>query len=169
MYCIECGKQIPDNSKFCPACGRKQNERETLINETIVKKIIDTGDSHISKSMSNKNILTKNELQFLIGWIAFHSFALLTSYGEVKGFNERGWYSAGIIWPFNTDWFFCKLGGGSMIVRSWEECVSYGGIKTFNGIFTGYDITDFLLYIGLSLFVILFVVINRKVAINKHV
>jgi len=24
MYCIECGAQIPDNSKFCSHCGHKQ-------------------------------------------------------------------------------------------------------------------------------------------------
>lgn len=25
MYCIKCGKQIPDGSSFCPSCGANQN------------------------------------------------------------------------------------------------------------------------------------------------
>ena len=25
MYCIKCGKEIPDNSVFCPVCGAKQD------------------------------------------------------------------------------------------------------------------------------------------------
>lgn len=33
MYCIECGAQIPDNSKFCPHCGHKQIEGETSLKE----------------------------------------------------------------------------------------------------------------------------------------
>lgn len=24
MYCIHCGNPIPDNSKFCPQCGKEQ-------------------------------------------------------------------------------------------------------------------------------------------------
>ena len=31
MYCIECGAQILENSKFCYHCGKKQTEREPII------------------------------------------------------------------------------------------------------------------------------------------
>lgn len=88
--------------------------------------------------------------------------ALLTSYGEVKGFNEKGWLSAKVIWPFHKQWFWCNSGGGTLFYFS-GDCKSNGGIETFNGIFTAYDITDFLLYIGLSLFVMIFIYVKRKI------
>ena len=109
-----------------------------------------------------KIIFSKREIQFFIGWVAFHLIALLTSYGEVPGFNERGWYSAKIIWPFNSEWFWCDQNGASLLYFS-GDCGSNGGIEKFNGIFTGYDITDFLLYIGLSLFIMIFLYISRKI------
>ena len=30
MFCIKCGKQIPDDSKFCPECGDifDENDRQ---------------------------------------------------------------------------------------------------------------------------------------------
>jgi len=28
MYCKECGKQIPEDAKFCPACGANQQQKE---------------------------------------------------------------------------------------------------------------------------------------------
>ena len=32
MYCSHCGKQIPDNAKFCPVCGTKivENKRNNV-------------------------------------------------------------------------------------------------------------------------------------------
>ena len=41
MYCIVCGKQIPDNSKFCSLCGRNQNEGEPSLKEKIADVIIE--------------------------------------------------------------------------------------------------------------------------------
>jgi GYF domain 2 len=127
------------------------------------EKISETlNNSSLNKSsLVKKAIFSKSEVQFIIGWLAFHSLALLTSYGEVKGFNERGWHSAKIIWPFHTQWFWCNSGGASLLYTS-GTCESNGGILTFNGLFTAYDIADFLLYVGLSLFVMLFIYIGRK-------
>ena len=162
MYCKNCGQQLEDDSKFCPSCGMKQDNSKLL---STVKpedgKIIDISDGPIPESTPNKSIFKIIEIQLLIGWIAFHCLALLTSYGQVKGFNERGWYSAGIIWPFHTQWFWCNSHGASLLYSS-GTCESNGGVLTFNGIFTAYDIADFLLYIGLSLFAILFVYMSRK-------
>jgi hypothetical protein len=162
-YCIECGEQISNDSKFCPTCGKKQGESETLLKEKPEnKKIIVTADEPIRETMQNENILAKSELELLIGWIALHSIALLTSYGEIEGFNERGWHSARTVWPFHTQWFWCNSYGMSTLIPTGTTCESNGGVLIFNGLFTAYDITDFLLYIGLSLFLILFVFINRK-------
>lgn len=41
MYCIECGAQIPNNSKFCSHCGKPQNEAEPSIKEKVAEKIIE--------------------------------------------------------------------------------------------------------------------------------
>ena len=35
MFCGNCGKKIPDNVKFCPFCGNK-NERETEIGQLVL-------------------------------------------------------------------------------------------------------------------------------------
>lgn len=37
MYCIECGAQIPDNSKFCSHCGHKQTEGEPSLKEKLAE------------------------------------------------------------------------------------------------------------------------------------
>ena len=39
MYCIECGAQIPENSKFCSHCGQKQIEGEPSAKEKIAEII----------------------------------------------------------------------------------------------------------------------------------
>ena len=41
MYCTKCGKQIPDDSKFCPACGNtitNNNSSKTKSTDTTAKK-----------------------------------------------------------------------------------------------------------------------------------
>ncbi len=40
MYCIECGAQIPENSKFCSHCGKQQTTGESSVKEKIAEKII---------------------------------------------------------------------------------------------------------------------------------
>jgi len=142
-----------------------QYQNEVHIDSLKSNDEIKTEIENVSLSEKNngikKTVFSKDEIQFFIGWIAFHSLALLTSYGEVKGFNERGWFSAKVVWPFHTQWFWCNSGGASLLYFS-GDCESNGGIETFNGIFTAYDITDFLLYVGLSLFVMIFIYVSRK-------
>lgn len=36
MYCKKCGKEILDDSEFCPICGEKQNEESKTINAEVV-------------------------------------------------------------------------------------------------------------------------------------
>lgn len=38
MYCIECGAQIPDNSKFCSHCGHKQTVGERSLKEKVAEE-----------------------------------------------------------------------------------------------------------------------------------
>ena len=37
MYCIHCGKEIPDDATFCVHCGKKQIPEETSSQETEAK------------------------------------------------------------------------------------------------------------------------------------
>ena len=42
MYCIKCGKQIPDDSQFCPYCGENQQTeqfREECFNQQPVVEV----------------------------------------------------------------------------------------------------------------------------------
>ena len=41
MYCIECGAQIADNSKFCTHCGHKQTELDSSLKEKIAEVILE--------------------------------------------------------------------------------------------------------------------------------
>jgi hypothetical protein len=128
--------------------------------EVILKK--EQTDTSIKQENNKKvGVFSKKETQNFVKWIAFHSIALLLSYGRVKGFNERGWYSSKVVWPFGSDWTWCNDGGGSLMFFS-GTCESNGGVTTFNGIFTGYDIADYLLYVGISVFIMLFIYVSRK-------
>ncbi|NLJ70263.1 MAG: zinc ribbon domain-containing protein [Clostridiaceae bacterium] len=46
MYCLNCGKQIPEDSGFCPFCGEKINSEKELIDEV-------TSTSNIQPQQSN--------------------------------------------------------------------------------------------------------------------
>ena len=67
MYCIECGAQIPENSKFCSHCGKKQAEGESSIKEKIADKIIET---EIVRQVveEHKRSLDYEFLKKAIGW-----------------------------------------------------------------------------------------------------
>jgi uncharacterized membrane protein YvbJ len=53
MYCIECGAQIPDNSKFCSHCGKSQTEAEPSIKEKVEENNIEA-----------RNVLSKRTKYF---------------------------------------------------------------------------------------------------------
>lgn len=39
MYCTNCGKELTNSEKFCPSCGKKQNDnRQYLTNTDGIKK-----------------------------------------------------------------------------------------------------------------------------------
>ena len=67
MYCIECGAQIPDNSKFCSHCGKPQNEAEPSIKEKVAEKII---ENEIVRQVveEHKRSLDYQFLKKAMGW-----------------------------------------------------------------------------------------------------
>lgn len=120
MYCIECGAQIPDNSKFCSHCGKPQNEAESSIKEKVAEKII---ENEIVRQVVNEHKKSL-DYQFLrkatgwyLAWVVLHlGLLLIGSDGIFDGYNM----GAKKFWPLGDHLDFDE--------------VDY------------YDITEFLVY-----------------------
>lgn len=67
MFCIECGAQIPENSKFCPHCGKPQRKAEPSIKEKVAEKII---ENEIVRQVveEQKRSLDYEFLRKVMGW-----------------------------------------------------------------------------------------------------
>lgn len=53
MYCKKCGKELPEDSKFCPECGEQLDTNEIIENNTDRQKFVIKG-SLKSKDTSNR-------------------------------------------------------------------------------------------------------------------
>ncbi|MCI7798763.1 MAG: TM2 domain-containing protein [Spirochaetia bacterium] len=62
MYCRACGKEIPEDSNFCPHCGSSQI------------KIVTNNIRIHSESESDKNRLVACLLAFFLGGLGVHRF-----------------------------------------------------------------------------------------------
>ena len=62
MYCKSCGKEISEDSKFCPGCGASQNG--TVINSVKPRK----------ENESDKSRLVACLLAFFLGGLGIHRF-----------------------------------------------------------------------------------------------
>lgn len=80
MYCIKCGLQIPEKSKFCPHCGEKQYEKDSLLSKKVpdensenefTRKIINTIKIVFSKEFVNKIV------GWYLVWVLVHLWMLL--------------------------------------------------------------------------------------------
>jgi hypothetical protein len=119
MYCIECGAQIPDNSKFCSCCGHKQADGDPSFKEKIAEVIIENEITrHVieaHKSSIDYQFLKKT-MGYYLAWVLIHlGLLLIGSAGMFDGDNM----GATKFWPF----------GGYY----------YLGVRH-------YDITEFLVY-----------------------
>ena len=117
MYCIECGVQILESSKFCSHCGHKQEIVEASIKENIadviIKKEITRQIVEADKSSIDYQFLRKS-MGFYLAWALLHlGLLLIGSEGVFDGSNMGSDH----FWPFN-----------------WKSRVSE------------YDITEFLVY-----------------------
>lgn len=80
MYCIECGAQIPENSKFCSHCGQKQSEEELSINKKIAEKIIETEIVRQVVEQQKRNLdydFLKKAMGWYLAWVVLHLGILL--------------------------------------------------------------------------------------------
>ncbi len=94
MYCIDCGTQITDNSKFCPHCGKKQPVDEPNFKEKIADVII---EREITRQVieAHKSSLDYQFLKKTIGWylawVILHlGILLIASDGIFDGNNMDG-------------------------------------------------------------------------------
>lgn len=100
MYCIECGAQIPENSKFCSHCGKKQTEGEPSVKEKIAEKII---ENEIAKQIvkAHKSSFDyqflKKTVGYYLAWILLHLGLLLIGSGGIFSRSNMG---AENFWPF---------------------------------------------------------------------
>ncbi len=99
MYCIECGAQIPDNSKFCSHCGKPQSRAEPTLKEMVADKIIENDIiRHVVEE--EKNSLNSQILRESIGWysawVIVHLGCLLIGSDAIftDGYKTDGF------WPF---------------------------------------------------------------------
>jgi hypothetical protein len=80
MYCIECGAQIPENSKFCSHCGQKQTEGEPSTKEKIAEKIIETEIVRQVVEEHKRNLdyeFLRKAMGWYLAWVVLHLGILL--------------------------------------------------------------------------------------------
>ncbi|TCN72866.1 zinc ribbon domain-containing protein [Acetobacteroides hydrogenigenes] len=120
MYCIECGAQIPNNSKFCSHCGYKQIEGEPSLNEKLAEVII---EKEITRQVVEEH-KTSIDFEFLkkvmgwyLAWVLLHLGLLLIGSDGIFDGDNMG---AKRFWPLGD----------------------YADLNEVNY----YDITEFLVY-----------------------
>lgn len=101
MYCIECGAQIPDNSKFCSHCGHKQTEGEASLKEKLAEVIIEKEITRQVVEAHKSSIdyqFLKKAMGWYLAWVLLHlGLLLIGSEGIFDGQNM----GSDDFWPFN--------------------------------------------------------------------
>lgn len=79
-FCIKCGKEIQDDSVFCPFCGSKQeseNQKETVNQEPIEnqkQKTEETAQKKEKDEVSPKSRTITLVLALIVGFLGIHRF-----------------------------------------------------------------------------------------------
>lgn len=95
MYCIHCGNPIPENSKFCPQCGKEQT-----ISKVETKTEVTTQEIIPNNTLSSfKNTISRTALIWYCIWVVLHlGLLLIGSDGIFDSSNMRGMDD---FFPFN--------------------------------------------------------------------
>lgn len=99
MYCIECGAQIPDNSKFCSHCGKPQNEAEPSMKEKVAEKIIENEIVRQVVDEQRKSLdyqFLRKAMGWYLAWVVLHLGLLLIG---SDGIFDGGNMGAKKFWP----------------------------------------------------------------------
>lgn len=100
MYCIECGANIPENSKFCSLCGKKQTEAVSSINQQIAERIIENEivKQIIERKKQSINYqFIKKTIGWYLAWIVIHLCILLIFSRSIMA----EYYVSDRFWPFS--------------------------------------------------------------------
>ncbi len=74
QYCVHCGKQIDDDSSFCPNCGKPTNDEPIVDSRQIISEPV----SDTKSAKKKDSILSIVAAVFaLLGWIAYGIFAFI--------------------------------------------------------------------------------------------
>lgn len=95
MYCIECGTQIPDDSKFCQHCGKPQFQEGITVNSIIVEES-SSANNVTSKNEEQSKIFTqlRRYLGWYLAWVLLHLAILLI-------FSSSIFDGGSGFWPFS--------------------------------------------------------------------
>ena len=99
MYCIECGAQIPDNSKFCSHCGKPQNEAQPSMKEKVAEKIIEHEIVRQVVEEQRKSLdyqFLRKAMGWYLAWVVLHLGLLLIGSDGIFEGNNMG---AKKFWP----------------------------------------------------------------------
>ena len=73
MFCMKCGKDIPDNSKFCPLCGADLKEKEQKVDANTSQM----ENEIVRENKSNKKELSRNKSYIFMGALVLFVIVLV--------------------------------------------------------------------------------------------
>jgi len=142
---------IPRKSAPPPLPGLHESKKEKKYRNTF--KVVQGKTVYLKKE---EVIISRRVIRFMMFWILFHMVAVFTSYREVPLFNGTGIPRPQNFWPFVNfiDEYYVKNPLSEQEI--WETRLK------FNGIFVNYDWTEFGVYVGGLLLLLLFYYLYKK-------
>lgn len=104
MFCEKCGKEISDDSKFCPGCGTPQNSMYHSATSNpqsanvVVSNIANASAINMSGKYSEKSRFVALILCILFGFLGVHRFYLKKYPTGILFLFTGGLLFAGVIW-----------------------------------------------------------------------